>query len=154
MRRTALKPVAWRLLFAAYVPIHLLASFWPGLRFRGAWFHDVAGRLPGSLSTYLHFLGYLILTLLVLRALPRWRRASDLPALTLGLTLLAVLTEVAQAFVPGRTPTLWDWACNAAGVLVGMGIHQAWHAVAGWRRRRAETRGLLCVPTDDASRQR
>ena len=91
-------------------------------------------------DTWSNLLGYLPLGALLLIAARRSGMAT-LPALLLACALPALLsygTEVAQNFLPGRHPSLKDWALNsagaAAGALLGMALHwlrviDGWHAL-------------------------
>jgi len=67
------------------------------------------------LRPVLHFLGFVLATLLTLAArwpLPAW-------AVLLWLGVYATGTELLQWFVPQRTPDLTDLAQNMTGILVG-----------------------------------
>jgi hypothetical protein len=63
-----------------------------------------------------HFLAFFVLAVLVQAAKPRW----GLVRLSAGLAAYAVLTEVAQAAVPNRTPAVLDAVSNLAGLVVGL----------------------------------
>ena len=87
-----------------------------------------------------NLVGYLPLGALLLIAARRSGRAPWV-ALAAGLLLpsaLSYATEVTQTFLPGRHPSLKDWAMNslgaAGGVLIGGGLHalgviDRWHAL-------------------------
>jgi VanZ family protein len=80
--------------------------------------------LPDEISdTSGHFIGYVILSALLLRALAggriagvTWRKAL---LAMLSSTLYGVSDEFHQGFVPHRTPDVWDVAADAAGSAAG-----------------------------------
>ena len=90
-----------------------------------------------------NLLGYLPLGLLLLIGARRSGLSTTrslLVALLLP-SLLSYTTEVTQTFLPGRHPSLKDWAMNSAGALAGallglalfaLGALDRWHA---WRER-------------------
>lgn len=43
-------------------------------------------------------------------------------------SVLSLGIEVAQAFLPPRMPSAWDWAANSIGGLIGAAIVAAWRA--------------------------
>ena len=59
-----------------------------------------------------------------------WLAPRQVMRVVWGLLVVGVLTEVLQAYVPGRGPSLADWVADALGVAAGV-------LVAGvmWRRR-------------------
>lgn len=99
--------------------------------------------------------GYLPLGALLLVAARRSGWAPG-PALLLALALPAALSyavEVAQQFLPGRHPSLKDWALNAGGAAGGvvlalggraLGLDERWHR---WRLRwfAGESAGALAL---------
>ena len=88
------------------------------------WFVDAFARIfPFLTSTEIltflirkaaHFTEYMLLGLSL-----RWGIEKSLPALSAGI-LYAVLDEIHQAFVPGRSCELRDICIDAAGVLAGV----------------------------------
>jgi VanZ family protein len=96
-----------------------------------------------TFDLWANFVGYLPLGALLLIAARRsgWRR---LPALALALLLPSALSyaaEVTQTFLPGRVPSLKDWAMNSLGaaagalfgaVLLALGAVERW---SRWRER-------------------
>ena len=84
--------------------------------------------LPGSsivspIPDYIpHFIEYAVFAGLVLAAL--WATKKELPAGNLSLWaiiitgLYAVTDELHQAFVPGRTPDIRDWAVDVGAAVV------------------------------------
>ena len=84
--------------------------------------------LPGStvstpIPDYIpHFIEYAVFAGLVLAAL--WATKKELPAGRLGLWaiiltgLYAVTDELHQAFIPGRTPDIRDWAVDVGAAVV------------------------------------
>jgi VanZ family protein len=88
-----------------------------------------------------NFAGYLPLGLLIaVAALHSGLRLGTALALAVGLpALLSYATEVTQHFLPGRHPSLKDWAMNAGGAAAGALLAVALH-VSGllqrWQRVR------------------
>jgi VanZ family protein len=105
------------------------------------------GPLPGGMSDKSgHFIGYVILSALLLRALAggrisgiTWRTAI---LAILGSTVYGLSDEFHQHFVPGRTPDLLDATADALGGCAGAalgGVLRVWRALgprAGARTRR------------------
>ncbi len=82
-----------------------------------------------AFDVWANLLGYLPLGALLLIAARR-SGVAPAPALLLGVlapALLSYAAEVAQTFLPGRHPSMKDWALNtlgaAAGVLLGAALH-------------------------------
>ena len=74
-----------------------------------------------------HAIGYLVLTLLLLRALRRSGAAAAVPVAMVVALAYAVSDEWHQSFVPGRTATAEDVAIDGIGVALA--------ALAGTRTR-------------------
>ncbi len=83
-----------------------------------------------------NLLGYLPLGALL--AIAARRSGVQLrPALALAVlapALLSYATEVLQQFLPGRHPSLKDWAMNSAGATWGALLALAWHSLGGVER--------------------
>jgi len=80
----------------------------------------------------LHGTAYALLALLWRAALARGWGVPALPAAALAWALstaYGALDEVHQTFVPGRDPSFWDLAADAAGAGIALAAH-------GWWRRR------------------
>jgi VanZ family protein len=99
------------------------------------------GDLPGGVSDKTgHFVGYALLGTLVVRALARARWAG----LTTGVAIVALVgssvygitDEFHQAFVPGRTPDVNDWAADTFGAAAAIVVWRLVAAVVVARRRR------------------
>ena len=96
------------------------------------------GPLPGGMSDKGgHLIGYVILSVLLLRALSRGRIAgvtwrTALLAI-LGSTLYGVSDELHQSFVPGRTPDVYDVMADAAGGCVGSALGGILRIIVQWR---------------------
>jgi VanZ family protein len=96
------------------------------------------GPLPGGVSDKGgHLIGYVILSVVLLRALAggriagvTWRTAL---LAILGATLYGVSDEFHQSFVPGRTPDVMDIMADCAGACIGSGVGGLLRFVAGWR---------------------
>ncbi|WP_158295544.1 VanZ family protein [Crenalkalicoccus roseus] len=82
---------------------------------RAAWNRPPGGRgdLLANLLLYLP-LGFLLAALMAGRGV-----AARLGLAVLGAALLSGAMEAAQLFLPQRTSSVWDLACNAAGALAG-----------------------------------
>ena len=77
------------------------------------------GHLPAAevvLRKLAHVTEYLILTLLLVRALRRARSAPAVPIAIFAALVYASSDEWHQSFVPGRTATPRDVAIDAAGI--------------------------------------
>jgi len=72
----------------------------------------------------LNLAGYLPLGLLAFVAARRsgWPYAGALAIAVAGAAVLSYAAEIAQSFVPGRHPSLKDWAANTAGAVCGAGL--------------------------------
>ena len=85
------------------------------------------GALPGGVSDKAgHSIGYAILGALVLRALARarwkgvtWKMALLAVAIA---TLYGISDEFHQAFVPGRSPDLFDVLADVSGAAAAVGL--------------------------------
>jgi VanZ family protein len=91
--------------------------------------------IPGPYSFQGHFAEYAVLGALVMAAL-RTRPATFTWVLVAvaACSVYGVTDEVHQAFVPGRTPDVLDWAMDTVGAIAGAG------GVALWLARRARRR--------------
>jgi VanZ family protein len=106
---------------ALVVGTHLPRQFAPDLR-HGA-------------DRVLHALAYGGFALLAAAALSAWRpvRPAGYLALSIGLALFAVIDELSQIPVPGRTCDPWDVAADVTGAVIGLALFAA---LAAWRQRR------------------
>jgi VanZ family protein len=87
---------------------------------------------PTDADKLVHFTMYGVLGLLAARAaLSTGRGARTLLVLLLSILLLAVVDEVHQHFIPGRSMDVHDWMADALGAAVGI-------AFATMRRRARE----------------
>jgi VanZ family protein len=74
-----------------------------------------------------HFGEYLILAILLGRALAPEELSPRTAAFAFGITIAyAISDELHQAFVPGRMPSPWDVGFDALGAGSGMAIFAAW----------------------------
>jgi VanZ family protein len=91
--------------------------------------------LPGGYSFQGHFAVYAVLGLLVMLALTRGPASTRWALVAIAAcSLYGVTDEFHQAFVPGRTPDVLDWAMDTVGAAAGVAL------AAGWLRWRAGTR--------------
>ena len=67
-----------------------------------------------------HVVEYLILGVLLARALGARVANRLLVAAWVGVLVFGALDELHQAFIPGRTPDVMDWAADAAGAAAGL----------------------------------
>ena len=66
-----------------------------------------------------HLLAFIVLAAVLIPLLARWLS----PALILlSVTLLGLVTEIAQAYSPGRTADFGDFVADQVGVLIGWWI--------------------------------
>ena len=87
-----------------------------------------------------HFVGYVVLGLLLSRALVPTGRISQ-AATTAGIGALYGLTdEWHQSFVPGRHCDVLDWVVDVLGVTVGM-LAWVWHVRRQHRKRTEDEPG-------------
>ena len=84
-----------------------------------------------GIDKVLHFGAYGVLGFL----LARGRLSFALTAL-IGI-LYGASDEVHQMFVPGRSPSVFDWIADAAGVLAGVYLYTRWRARRPDRKLRA-----------------
>ncbi|PZP28749.1 MAG: teicoplanin resistance protein VanZ [Roseateles depolymerans] len=129
-------------LMLAHVGLILYASlypFWPWRWPPGMGWPWLLG-LPWpqrfwSFDVEANLVGYVPLGLLGYAAAVRsgWGRAAGLALGLLPGPLLSFLMETLQFFLPGRVPSLSDWALNSAGSTLGLLIGLALHAVGGLR---------------------
>jgi VanZ family protein len=98
--------------------------------------------VPSNTDKPLHWLAYLGLSVLVVRAL-----AGGLPRpISRGIAAAAVAItvtygatdEVHQMFVPGRTADVYDLMADAAGALVGTGVCVVWGFSAQGSRHKSQ----------------
>jgi VanZ family protein len=96
------------------------------------------GPIPGAVSDKGgHIVGYVILSVLLLRALSGGRLAgvtwrTALLAIVWA-TLYGVSDEFHQRFVPGRTADVFDVMADATGACIGSAFGGLLRMVTGWR---------------------
>jgi len=91
---------------------------------------NLGGQTLGEQPALAHFLAFVLLGFLVAAARWRW----PFKRIIVVLLSYAVLVELAQAVVPGRTPAVADGLANVLGVSVGALIG------AGLRSFKSKTR--------------
>jgi VanZ family protein len=146
-----------RLLFLGYLAFLVYASLYPitSLRFpeESPWSLILGRRTLSRSDALTNVLVYLPLGFFLGRLSPgrtSWRA-------TLAGTVLSLLIEYLQAFVPGRVPSVIDWGLNVAGTFLGaqLAAHLGrvpWHAVESVLVAGARARvGLAAVGTWAAS---
>lgn len=109
---------------AAWMAVIFAASSLPGSSVPGGW------SVQGHLAEYA-VLGALLV--LALRVPGRGRLALLLAAIALG-SAYGVTDELHQAFVPGRTPDVLDWAADTLGAAAGATLAVTWLAAVARRR--------------------
>jgi VanZ family protein len=97
--------------------------------------------LPGGVSDKSgHFFGYLLLSVVLVRALAKGRVAGitwqTIALAALGATLYGVSDEIHQRFVPGRSPDLADIVADGLGAAAGGALCGIVAVV--WRSRKAD----------------
>jgi hypothetical protein len=89
--------------------------------------------IPGGYSFQGHFAEYAVLGALVMAALRlRPGRWTWMLVAVAACSVYGVTDEVHQAFVPGRTPDVLDWAMDTVGAVAGVAGVALWLA---WRAR-------------------
>lgn len=89
--------------------------------------------LAGGYTLQGHLAEYTVLGALFMLALRHRPRGLVLALIALAAcSLYGVTDELHQAFVPGRTPDVLDWATDTVGAAAGIGATAAWLA---WRAR-------------------
>ncbi len=88
-----------------------------------------------SMDKFYHLLVYVVLALLALVVVD-WKRirglgstqrtGRSLAVWVLVLLIVAGIDEATQSFVPGRTPSVFDWIADGLGVLLGVAIYLCW----------------------------
>lgn len=73
-----------------------------------------AGLQPGLNDKFMHAVGFIIIALLSHLAHPYLQKRYHI----IGLSLLGLLIEVVQAYLPYRDFSLWDWCADMFGVVV------------------------------------
>jgi len=139
-QRSTSGPLAW-----VYAALVLYASLYPFTGWRWPPGIDLSDllvlrwtRQHDDFDRWSNFAGYLPLGLLSFVAVLRagWRARSAALLALLLLALLSWATEVVQTLLPGRHPSLTDWALNTAGGLAGVllgGLLQALGALRRWQ---------------------
>ncbi|MDO8915196.1 MAG: VanZ family protein [Coriobacteriia bacterium] len=98
--------------------------------------------LPGGYSFQGHLAEYTVLGALVMLALRHRPRRVALALIALAAcSLYGVSDELHQAFVPGRTPDVLDWATDTVGAALGVSATIAWLTWRGSRRAGEEVDG-------------
>lgn len=106
------------------------SAVWMGVIFA---FSSLPGSsVPGGYSFQAHFAEYALFGLLVMLALARGPATLRWALVAVAVcSLYGVTDELHQAFVPGRTPDVLDWAMDTVGAAAGVA------AAAGWLKWRA-----------------
>lgn len=84
--------------------------------------NEFKGSSPFRPDYLFHFGAHFVLVALFLwwkYGLPFYRDVSMLSVSLAALLAVAVLTELVQKFIPGRTYNIWDMVYNLLGVLLG-----------------------------------
>ena len=155
MRKSAAWPVTWM-----YVSLVVYASLYPFSQWRD---QDIApwaylfAPFPRYWSVFdvaINVAGYLPLgALLVLLTLRTSRRGAPAVRAVLLASLLSLVMESLQSYLPQRVASREDWLLNSIGALLGAGLAQAmvrWGWLAwwdDWRRRwlAPQSRGVLAL---------
>lgn len=119
---------------------------WMAVIFAASSITDVP-ELPGGFSAPVgHFVGYAVLSLLVVRALTgnRWTGVTWRVALSAVLvsTAYGISDEWHQSFVPGREPDPLDVLVDAAGASSAAGAVWAWSIINHFWHPREEPDGV------------
>ena len=121
-----------RLLFAVYVLLVVYASLYPlqGWRQHGLSPFDYLASPPSFVTTFdlsVNILGYLPYGFLGVAALrPRLGRRPAFALVFASGTLLSLVLEAAQSYLPTRVAASLDLLANVAGLTLGAALAQAW----------------------------
>ena len=155
MRKSAAWPVTWM-----YVALVVYASLYPFSNWRdqdiAPWSYLFApiARYWSGFDVAINIVGYMPLGgLLVLLALRTSQRDTPMVRAVLLASLLSLLMEGLQSYLPQRVASREDWLLNSAGAALGAGLAQAmvrWGWLAwwdDWRRRwlAPHSRGVLAL---------
>lgn len=84
---------------------------------------------PPGADKLVHFGLYAVLATLTMRAAgARQSSARAVLAVALALLVWGLLDEWHQAFIPGRSADVADWAADAVGMIAGIGSRLWWVA--------------------------
>lgn len=110
---------------AGWAVVILVLTSWPNPSL------PISGR---GLDKVVHLGMYLVLGVLVGRAVPARSGRFGLIAAASVLALFAALDEWHQILVPGRTASIWDWVADVLGILLGLLISNLLFSLAPTRR--------------------
>ena len=97
------------------------AATWAAVLFFLSSRPSVGVPLPNGLDKLAHLVAYLVLGLLLARAVSRLG-LPPLSAIAIG-WVYGFLDELHQSFVPGRHAEVGDWIADALGVVLGVAIY-------------------------------
>ncbi|MAE61004.1 MAG: murein biosynthesis integral membrane protein MurJ [Planctomycetaceae bacterium] len=123
-------PTLTRRVLIVYWLALAVGSHWPRL-----YLGDNAA-LPFGVDKWLHVGGYAGLIFLLLSARffgRRGMRAAILPAVAI-LLIYALIDELTQHFVPGRSVTFLDYVASCIGLTIGLGCWFLWHQLQQLRQ--------------------
>jgi len=130
---------ALRVVTVVYALLLTVVSLLPSGGALGGWDEDISP----SLQNLLHVPAYALLVVLA----AAWDSSHSAGAgrivlISLICWVFAMVLEVAQSWIPGRSASLADALFNSIGALVGCGILMGWHLT-----RRAPERPMAARPT-------
>lgn len=120
--------IFFRALFVVYVVALVTGTHWPRLRV------DLGDQWPLAMDKVIHFAAYAGLVLFAWLA-QLWRTGPTrrLVKVSLAIVVMAVLDEVTQQLVPGRSFSLLDMAASAGGGVAAILLITA--TTAKWRKQ-------------------
>lgn len=125
-------------LFGFRLGIFVLAAYWCAM-FTGTHLPSVPSGMPRVNDKIMHFTAFFILATLLCYCTSSnrvWRRAGWIVLICL---VYAIIDELTQALVRGRTPDVRDFAADAAGTLLAVALYftirQSWRRYFRTRRQ-------------------
>lgn len=125
----------------------MLAAYWCAM-FTGTHLPSMPSGMPRVNDKIMHFTAFFILATLLCYCTSShrlWRRAGWIVVICL---IYAVIDELTQALVRGRSPDVRDFAADAAGTLVAVGLY---FALRQYVLRRSKKRRLQTLETTQSA---
>lgn len=127
-----------------FIRYWLPAIAWAGLILLGTSLPRVPGPDLSGHDKSVHVVIYLILGMLLLRALirgQRWRVGSAASGTILFGGVFGALQELNQTYIPGRSGTVDDFLANLAGLILAVALVTTYHVLRRDHRRNEQGDG-------------